>query len=103
MSGKGEPSNTTIRGDRDRLEQVLINLISNAAKYSPGGTNILVETLTTDDEISVMVKDNGIGIADSEHKKIFGRFYRAKDSNSVISGFGLGLYICSQIIKRHKG
>ncbi|MES3019911.1 MAG: ATP-binding protein [Bacteroidota bacterium] len=100
---EGGPSNTIIRGDKDRLEQVLINLISNAAKYSPAGTNIAVETLATDEEITVTVKDNGIGIADSEHKKIFGRFYRAKDSNSVISGFGLGLYICSQIIKRHKG
>ncbi len=100
---EGQPSNKIIHGDRDRLEQVLINLISNAAKYSPGGTNIAVETLASDDEITVTVKDHGIGIADSEHKKIFGRFYRAKDSNSVISGFGLGLYICSQIIKRHKG
>jgi signal transduction histidine kinase len=99
----GEPSDKIIRGDRDRLEQVLINLISNAIKYSPAATNIIVETLSTADDITVTVQDQGMGIAGSEHKKIFGRFYRAKDSNTVISGFGLGLYICSQIIKRHKG
>jgi signal transduction histidine kinase len=100
---EGKRSKKVILGDRDRLEQVLINLISNAVKYSPAGTNIIVQTISTENEISVTVTDHGIGIADSEHKKIFGRFYRAKDSNTVISGFGLGLYICSQIIKRHKG
>ncbi len=53
--------------------------------------------------MTVTVRDQGIGIPPTEHKKIFGRFYRAKDNNTVISGFGLGLYICSQIIKRHNG
>ncbi|SKB51723.1 ATP-binding protein [Daejeonella lutea] len=100
---EGTKCDKIIHGDRDRLEQVLINLLSNAAKYSPNGTSIAVKTVTSDNDITVSVTDSGIGIAGSEHKKIFGRFYRAKDSNSVISGFGLGLYICSQIIKRHKG
>ncbi len=99
----GTPSGLIILGDRDRLEQVLINLISNAIKYSPAETNVVVETTKTGNEVTVTVKDQGIGIADTEHTKIFGRFYRAKDSNAVISGFGLGLYICSQIIKRHGG
>ncbi|MGV3685398.1 MAG: ATP-binding protein [Daejeonella sp.] len=99
----GGASGVITLGDRDRLEQVLINLISNAIKYSPAGTHIFVETTKTPAEVKVTVRDEGIGIADTEHKKIFGRFYRAKDSNAVISGFGLGLYICSQIIKRHGG
>jgi signal transduction histidine kinase len=99
----GEPSNLIILGDRDRLEQVLINLISNAIKYSPAQTHINVGVRKSGRDVRVTVEDQGIGIADTEHKKIFGRFYRAKDSNAVISGFGLGLYICSQIIKRHGG
>ena len=99
----GRPSNKIVLGDKDRLEQVLINLISNAIKYSPAATSITVATIASANEVTVTVQDHGIGIADSEHKKIFGRFYRAKDSNTVISGFGLGLYICSQIIKRHRG
>lgn len=99
----GEPSGSLVLGDKDRLEQVLINLMSNAVKYSPPGTDILIYTEHTDDRITVKVKDQGIGIPETEHQQIFGRFYRAKDSNAVISGFGLGLYICSQIIKRHKG
>ncbi len=97
------PTGKIVLGDRDRLEQVIINLISNAAKYSPPATDIIVETTSTENDITVSVKDEGIGIEQTEHKKIFGRFYRAKDNNAVISGFGLGLYICSEIIKRHKG
>lgn len=100
---EGGTESAIVMGDKDRLEQVVINLISNAIKYSPAETRILVETIRDDKEVTVRVRDFGIGIQSSEHKKIFGRFYRAKDSNSVISGFGLGLYICSQIIKRHKG
>ncbi|MHB1179347.1 MAG: ATP-binding protein [Daejeonella sp.] len=99
----GLPSGKMVLGDRDRLEQVIINLISNAAKYSPSGTDIILETVSTENDVTVRVRDEGIGIPGTEHKKIFGRFYRAKDNNTVISGFGLGLYICSQIIKRHKG
>lgn len=99
----GKPSGKVVLGDRDRLEQVIINLISNAAKYSSPGTDIIVETTSTENDVTVTVRDQGIGIPSTEHKKIFGRFYRAKDNNTVISGFGLGLYICSQIIKRHQG
>lgn len=99
----GKPSGKVVLGDSDRLEQVIINLISNAAKYSSPGTDIIVETTSTENDVTVTVRDQGIGIPPTEYKKIFGRFYRAKDNSTVISGFGLGLYICSQIIKRHNG
>lgn len=100
---EGKPTNQLIYADKDRLEQVIINLISNGIKYSSEGKNIIVETKGTGSELTVSVRDFGIGIPESEHKKIFERFYRAKDNNTVISGFGLGLYICSQIVKRHNG
>lgn len=100
---EGKPANRFIFADRDRLEQVIINLISNGIKYSSEGKSIIVKTITQGSELIVSIRDFGIGIPESEHKKIFERFYRAKDNNTVISGFGLGLYICSQIIKRHNG
>jgi signal transduction histidine kinase len=103
ISRDGHPTNAVVVADKDRLEQVIINLISNAAKYSPEGKDIIVRTQKNNSKILVSVQDSGIGIAKSEHKKIFERFYRANGSNSVISGFGLGLYICCQIIQRHKG
>ena len=100
-SGSTEAS--MVLGDKDRLEQVVINLISNAIKYSPDETRIHVETSNSNGFVTVSVTDFGIGILESEHKKIFGRFYRSREGNAVTSGFGLGLYICAQIIKRHNG
>ncbi|MDB5013654.1 MAG: Signal transduction histidine kinase [Daejeonella sp.] len=94
---------TIIMADKHRLEQVIINLLSNAVKYSPEDKNILVKTSQSKLSVQVSITDFGIGIAPTEHSKIFERFYRAIGSNSVISGFGLGLYICRQIIKRHHG
>jgi signal transduction histidine kinase len=103
ITREGKPANLLIFADRDRLEQVIINLISNGIKYSSEGNNIIVQTKSTSSDLTVSIRDFGIGIPESEHKKIFERFYRAKDNNTVISGFGLGLYICAQIIKRHNG
>ncbi|MDB5121764.1 MAG: Signal transduction histidine kinase [Sphingobacteriales bacterium] len=98
-----EAGETIVMADKDRLEQVIINFLSNAVKYSPEDKNIVVKAFQSKSSINVSITDFGIGIAPSEHAKIFERFYRATDSNSVISGFGLGLYICQQIIKRHHG
>ena len=98
-----ETENTIVLADKDRLEQVVINLLSNAIKYSPEGKDIIVQTKFVNADVRVSIKDSGIGIAKSEHRKIFERFYRATGDNSVVSGFGLGLYICSQIIERHMG
>jgi len=96
---EGKPTNQLIFADRDRLEQVIINLISNDIKYSSEEKSIIVQTKSTGSELIVSIRDFGIGIPESEHKKIFERFYRTKGNNTVLSGFGLGLYICSQIIK----
>jgi signal transduction histidine kinase len=90
-----------IDGDRNRLGQVVINLISNAVKYSPHGDKIIVSSFNNEDTITLYVQDFGIGIPLAEHSKLFSRFFRANES--AYPGLGLGLYICNEIIKRHSG
>lgn len=92
-----------LKGDSQRLEQVMVNLLSNAIKYSADGTNIIIHSKKNDTDIIVEVKDFGKGIPVDDLAKIFDRFYRSKNAPAHISGFGLGLYICSDIIKRHNG
>jgi signal transduction histidine kinase len=100
---EGGMVNSVIFADRNRIEQVVLNLLSNAVKYSPKGGRIIVHASRTNSKIIVSVKDFGIGLPMSELEKIFDRFYRSKQKESGAAGFGLGLYICAQIIKRHNG
>lgn len=99
--------NAKVLGDSNRIAQVLVNLLTNAIKYSPKAHKIVVtveKTKRAKNSITVGVQDFGIGIARSEHEKIFERFYRADDvQKKTISGFGLGLHITSEIVKRHGG
>lgn len=94
-----------VHGDRDRLGQVLINLINNAIKYSPGKDKLEVTVKKeADGFVAVQVKDYGIGISKKEHEKIFERFYRAEsDKENTFAGFGIGLYIANDIVQKHKG
>lgn len=94
----------TVLGDKNRIEQVLTNLITNAVKYSPQANRILVHLSTTATMAIVAVQDFGYGIDKKDQQYIFTRFYRTQDKDEgSIAGFGLGLYIASEIIKRHKG
>jgi len=91
-------------GDKDRIRQVIINLVNNAIKYSPGNDPIEIGIHRVGKEkISVSVTDSGIGIAKSEHKRIFERFYQSGKSKRNYPGFGIGLYIANEIIHRHDG
>lgn len=93
-----------IAGDRDRISQVLINLISNAVKYSPKANKVVVHTSQKDGQVIVGVQDFGIGIPQEYKDKIFERFFRVSgESEKTYPGFGIGLYISSEIIKRHHG
>ncbi len=92
-----------IKADRQRIEQVLINLLSNAIKYSPGGKKVIVQSSKTESELIIKIRDFGMGVPQDEQLNIFERFYRTKDQSVHISGFGLGLYISRDIIRRHNG
>ncbi len=93
-----------VYGDSLRLEQVMLNLLQNAIKYSPDGGPIHMEVARTDDEASVTVTDHGLGIAAEALPYIFERFYRAPAVRSEhISGLGIGLYIVHEIVTLHGG
>lgn len=92
-----------VTGDRQRLEQVFINFITNAVKYSPGADKVEINVHSSGDEITVAVKDQGIGIPKEKINKIFDRFYRVESSSHKFAGLGIGLFISSEIIKRHNG
>jgi two-component system, sensor histidine kinase len=93
-----------VQGDRDRLEQVIVNLLENAHKYSPAGAPITVEVEERTDEARIHVKDHGIGIPGADQAQVFQRFYRARNvSHRNFGGLGLGLFISHSICKLHGG
>ncbi|GHO88304.1 sensor histidine kinase [Dictyobacter formicarum] len=95
-----------IFGDKDRIEQVLMNLLTNAIKYSPQANRVIVrvETDTNGSNAIIKVQDFGLGIARSHQQHIFRRFYRVNEEKSQnFPGLGIGLYICDEIVKRHGG
>jgi PAS domain S-box-containing protein len=97
-------SPTAVMGDRDRLEQVLGNLLENAVKYSPDATEIIVSVEEKGDQIVTSVSDHGIGIPADELHQVFERFHRGRQVSSTnYGGLGLGLYITKQIVERHGG
>lgn len=91
-----------LKADRQRIEQVIINLISNAIKYSPKSDKIHIHLEETDKGVCVRVKDEGIGLDNTQIKNLFTKFYRAGNVSNV-SGLGLGLYLSKEIINRHNG
>ncbi len=90
-----------IIADRNRLGQVITNLVSNAIKYSPNADKVVIYSEKSEDEIKLSVQDFGIGIPVAEQPKLFSRFFRV--SENTYPGLGLGLYICKEIINRHSG
>jgi len=95
---------TTVFGDRDKLSQVLINLISNAIKYSPESDRIVISTRTSRMGIELSVRDFGIGIPAEDLQNVFKQFYRVSgEGQSTFPGMGIGLYICSEVVTRHGG
>jgi len=93
-----------IYADRDRIGQVIGNFLSNAIKYSPKETIIKINSRLSGNNVQVSVTDEGIGIKPKDQEKLFQRFYRVENEQMKhISGFGIGLYLSSEIIQRHKG
>ena len=94
----------TVMADRPRLEQVLVNLLQNAIKYSPAGGVVEVRVEARGQEARLSVKDSGIGVPPEEQSKLFQRFFRAGNASSRnFSGLGIGLYVSREIIQRHGG
>jgi PAS domain S-box-containing protein len=93
-----------VYGDKEKLSQVINNFISNAIKYSPKATSIVVKTSVQNNGVQLSVQDFGIGISSTEQEHVFEQFYRVTgDSQSTFPGMGIGLYICSEIIKSMGG
>jgi PAS domain S-box-containing protein len=96
-------ADVTVTGDRIRLEQVVHNFLTNAVKYSPENKTVLINSIIEEDSIVVSVQDFGIGIAPDHLDKIFDRYYRVDNTAMRFEGLGLGLFISSEILKRHHG
>ena len=92
-----------LEADRDKIKQVLLNLISNAIKYNrPNGT-VMVRAEATESEMSIYVQDTGVGIPEESLPHLFQKFYRVREHESRALGTGLGLSICKQIVQGHAG
>lgn len=99
LSGK-----CVVEGDRNKIAQVITNFVENASKYSPSGTSIQISTQKNPGSVLLSVKDFGIGIPQGQSSRVFERFFRVKrEKENTYAGLGLGLYISSEIIKRHHG
>jgi two-component system CheB/CheR fusion protein len=97
------PSDIAIFADKHRIEQVIINFLSNAIKYSPGADRVLILLQKEAEFLKIAISDYGIGIPVDKIHYIFDRFFRVQESSQKFSGLGLGLYISSEIVKRHGG
>lgn len=91
-----------INADRDKIGQVLTNLISNAIKYSPDGGTITMGCKKQNGKVKIYVTDEGVGISPEDQERLFERFYRVNnDKLKTISGFGIGLYLVSEVLRFH--
>jgi PAS domain S-box-containing protein len=93
-----------IAADRDRVRQVLVNLVENAIKYSPDGGTVEIGVEAIDSQVRFHVRDEGMGIPDDEQARIFEKFYRLDPAMTRgVGGTGLGLYICNELVERMGG
>lgn len=99
-----EEAKVKVFADKARINQVLVNLISNAIKYSPNADKVIVNQKLDMNKVIVSIKDFGMGISKEDQQRIYERFFRAKGKKEAnIPGLGLGLFISTEIIKQHGG
>jgi K+-sensing histidine kinase KdpD len=99
-----KPGLPMVFADRDRVAEVLANLLDNADKYSPQNKEISIEVSADDAEVTLSVCDAGPGLPSSALERVFEKFYRVDSSDSQTAyGYGLGLYICRRLIEAHGG
>jgi two-component system sensor histidine kinase/response regulator len=89
--------------DEMRIEQVIVNFLTNAIKYSPGTSEVKIHVKLENDRVYVGVRDYGIGIGPEQQKSVFEKFYRVEETSPHFQGLGIGLYISAEIIRRHGG
>ncbi len=99
----GNEKPLTVLADETRIEQVLINYLTNALKYSPDRKILKLSRVVEGNLLTIKVKDNGIGIPTEKQTDIFTKFYRVEESSLKFQGLGIGLYICAEIVKKHEG
>jgi len=92
-----------IFADEMRIEQVIVNFLTNAIKYAPGTTEVHITVNVEGDHVIVSVKDFGIGILPEQQRNVFDKFYRVEETAIHFQGLGIGLYISAEIIRRHGG
>jgi two-component system phosphate regulon sensor histidine kinase PhoR len=98
------PDLPPVKGNAEKLHQVMINLLSNACKYSPHGSVVTIGAKYSDGEVVIFVEDEGLGIPQDLREKVFERFYRVDNSNSrMVGGTGLGLALVKEIVTTHRG
>ena len=104
LQKKADRAGETEVGDRERIEQVVMNIVSNAIKYTPDGGKIEIYAGSSGKSVFVRVTDNGIGIPEKDLPRLFERFYRVDKARSRESGgTGLGLSIAREILSQHRG
>ena len=101
ISCEFEEDSCMVMADSDRIEQVVINLLDNAIKFTPDGGKISLESGTKDGIAEITVRDNGCGIAQEDREKVFDRFFTADRAHTAGKGTGLGLSICKRILEMH--
>jgi two-component system sensor histidine kinase/response regulator len=92
-----------VYADEARIEQVIINFLTNAIKYAPGTSEVKVHVKLENEQLYVGVRDYGIGIGQEQQKSVFEKFYRVEETSLHFQGLGIGLYISAEIIRRHGG
>ncbi|HKY56284.1 MAG TPA: ATP-binding protein [Anaerolineales bacterium] len=97
------PDMPLMEADRDKIKQILLNLISNAIKYNRPHGSVIITGSFTDTELTITIQDTGVGIPEDSIPHLFQKFYRVREHEGKASGTGLGLSICKQIIQGHNG
>jgi signal transduction histidine kinase len=97
------PNDALVMGDAEELRTAIVNVLDNAVKYATGTIAIVAELNVAGSDVLVRISDSGVGIPSGELKRIFKRFYRAGRARVTVKGTGLGLFIVSSILKKHRG
>jgi PAS domain S-box-containing protein len=98
-----DPDLPIVAGEQTYVEQIVRNLLGNAAKYTPAGTRVLVDGRRNGNDVEIRVSDEGPGVPDASLRRIFDLFYRDPDSARAVSGSGIGLFVCRSLVEAMGG